>query len=119
LFVTKSSGMGAGVICSARYRQHTPAYVSIRQHTPASRVGWAQASSAAADIVSIRQHTYSLYSQHTSAYVQRRAGWAQASSAAADIVSIRQHTSAYVSIRQIYQFEAHYMYVCMYVYLHT
>jgi hypothetical protein len=52
-------------------RQHTSAYVSIHQHTSA--------------YVSIRQHTSAYVSirQHTSAHV-----------------SIRQHTSAYVSIRQ-------------------
>jgi hypothetical protein len=71
-------------------RQHTSAYVSIRQ--PSAYVSIRQHTSA---YVSIRQHTSAYVSirQHTSAYVSIR----QHTSA---YVSIRQHTSAYVSIRQ-------------------
>jgi hypothetical protein len=102
-------------------RQHTSAYVSIRQHTlqPAAAcaelrrqplaVGvsancrefrctcrWLKCAlplSRSASVISRRQHTSAYVSirQHTSAYVSIR----QHTSA---YVSIRQHTSAYVSV---------------------
>ncbi len=57
-------------------RQHTSAYVSIRQHTYAHTCGaWGQSAAPCRIYTSTRPHI-----QHTSAYV-----------------SIRQHTSAYVS----------------------
>jgi hypothetical protein len=83
-------------------RQHTSAYVSIRQRLRQERAPLPHASAAAAGsapappaYVSIRQHTSAYVSirQHTSAYVSIR----QHTSA---YVSIRQHTSAYASMRQ-------------------
>jgi hypothetical protein len=68
-------------------RQHTPAYVSMRQHTGAvaSPRGSCYLHPHTPAYVSIRHHTpaYVSIRHHTSAYV-----------------SIRQHTSAYVNIRQ-------------------
>ncbi len=61
---------------SSLKRQHTSAYVSIRQHTSYLRVLHPPDAHTPPRISSLRR-------QHTSAYV-----------------SIRQHTSAYVSIRQ-------------------
>jgi hypothetical protein len=74
------------------HRQHSPAYVSIRQHASAhaspAYVSMRQHSPA---YVSIRQHA----SAHASpAYVSMRQRMHR------DNSSIRQHTSAYVSIRQ-------------------
>jgi hypothetical protein len=65
-------------------RQHTPAYVSIRQHTSQTRLAQlAPVPTRPNTHVSRRQHASVSMRQHTSAYV-----------------SIRQHTPAYVSIRQ-------------------
>ena len=80
-------------------RQHTSAYVSIRQHTASCQSRTSLRSSYLLPItsayVSIRQHTSASVSicQHTSAYVSI----CQHTSAYA---SIRQHTPAYASIRQ-------------------
>jgi hypothetical protein len=74
-------------------RQHTSAYVSIRQHSYCTKLRTFCTEHTSA-YVSIRQHTsaYASIRQHTSAYASIR----QHTPA---YVSIRQHTSAYVSIR--------------------
>ncbi len=86
---------------------HTPAYVSIRQHTSATRsITLADLSSflifaARLRCCCIRQHTSAHVSirQHTSAYVfDLRSALALLLHTSA-YVSIRQHTSAYVSTR--------------------
>jgi hypothetical protein len=67
-------------------RQHTSAYVSIRQHTSSNAVSlyqvFAGEGAAGALNSAFIAPAYVSIRQHTSAYV-----------------SIRQHTSAYVSIR--------------------
>jgi hypothetical protein len=82
-----------------RRRQHTSAYVSIRQHTSAyvkEAVGEEEAYRAERPVRRTHVHAatcaYVSIRQHTSACVSIR----QHTSA---YVSIRQHTSAYVSIR--------------------
>ncbi len=83
-------------------RQHTSAYVSIRQAYVSicqmricSRAQHSQQHTSA--YVSIRQHTSAYVSirQHTSAYVKCESAVGRST-----LNSIRQHTSAYVSIRQ-------------------
>jgi hypothetical protein len=66
-------------------RQHTSAYVSIRQHTPE-----VEDERVACNLHVRRTSAYVSIGQHTSAYVSMRQHTAY--------VSIRQHT-AYVSIR--------------------
>jgi hypothetical protein len=72
-------------------RQHTSAYVSIRQCGEMQH--FLRQHLAYTAYVSIRQHSIR---QHTSAFVERGPGGVQES----EYASIRQHTSAYVSIRQ-------------------
>jgi hypothetical protein len=89
-------------------RQHTSAYVSIRQHSFSMRPGGSNATSTALPqplaYVSIRLHSIR---QHTAAYVSIRHFHRPPGGRAANRClhyrhngSIRQHTSAYVSIRQ-------------------
>jgi hypothetical protein len=85
-------------------RQHTSAYVSIRQHTCVTcTLLVPQHTSAHANV---RQHPSASISihQHTSAYVSIRSCpppcCAPCMPRTSAYVSIRQHTSAYASIRQ-------------------
>jgi hypothetical protein len=83
-------------------RQHTSAYVSIRQH-------------------SIRQHTLSINSVHlhTSAYVSIRQHSIRQHTLSINSVSVYLHTSAYVSIRQ-HSIRQHTLSInSVSVYLHT
>jgi hypothetical protein len=92
LRVMRSGGRAAGPAAALMgIRQHTSAYVSIRQHTAPLQLQ--------APLQLRCQYLYFLYysayvsiRQHTSAYVSMR----QHTSA---YVSIRQHTSAYVALR--------------------
>ena len=68
--------------CHVSIRQHTSAYVRIRQHAVGQLAPTQPSCRNTSTYVSIRQHT-SAYVSLLSAYI-----------------SIRQHTSAYVSIRQ-------------------
>jgi hypothetical protein len=95
------------LLATPSHLHHTPAYVSIRQHTSA----YVEASAAPrypvapAPYACIRSayvqaciwHTFSIRAAIRSAYVQSYVRIRQHTSA---YVSIRQHTSAYVSIRQ-------------------
>jgi hypothetical protein len=114
-----SSLRGDSITCkhtSYVIRQHTSAYVSIRQHTAGVQLARDSITCKHTSYVSIRQHTSAYVSirQHTSAYVSIRwhtaggvqlaqeiakgeAGWGNGR--ATSYVSIRQHTSAYVSLR--------------------
>ncbi len=99
-------------------RQHTSAYVSIRQHTSVSirvligRTTCRCRSLHTSAYVSMRQHASACVSQHTRIDRAHRMSLLElpvSASACARLlkilhtsayVSIRQHTSAYVSIRQ-------------------
>jgi hypothetical protein len=95
----------------ASIREHTSAYVSIRQRLACGRLRRRKGRSPSATAyVSIRQHTSAFISmrQHASAYVSIRQhtsathllAVAAAKRQKSERSSIRQHTSAYVSIRQ-------------------
>jgi hypothetical protein len=93
-------------------RQHTSAYVSIRQHT--SLPIHQQAAFLHTSYVSIRQHTLAHVSirQHTSAYLSipqhtSTSAYVSIRQHTSAYVSIRQHTSAYVSIRQLVSIRQH------------
>ena len=89
---SRTAGRKPSTCANVSVRQHTSAYVSVRQLTrcAASRTaGWKPSTCA-----------YSSIRQHTSAYVSSIRTAARAEYPPGDV--IRQHTSAYVSIRQLY-----------------